>query len=394
MLTVPQARTCPYHPSPAYQPLREGPALQRIRLATGQEAWMVSGHAEARALLADPRVSADWAREGYPVISPSCDELPNTIHKPTFNAMDDPEHGRIRRMLISDFTARRLKELRADVEKIVLTTLDAMLAAGPPADLVTSFSLPVPSLAIGQLLGVPYEDHDFFQQVTRTVAQNRGKQQVEQALASITTYLSELAGDPPAGLLKRLKEEQGATGAMEPEDLVSNALLLLFAGYETTAAVLSLSVITLLEHPEQLALLRSGPDAVPGAIEELLRYLSVIDSGPPRIAVADIEIGGTVIKAGDGIVIGSALANRDPSAFEDPDRFDISRESNHHVAFGFGVHQCLGQNLARMVLQLALPALFERIPSLRLAVPAEELRSRPTVIHVTVESINSLPVQW
>lgn len=353
----------------------------------------MTGHAEARALLADPRVSPDWTREGFPIISPS-DDLSYTDRKPTFNSMDDPEHSRIRRMLISDFTVRRLKELRADVEKIVLNTLDAMLAEGPPADLVTSFSLPVPSLVIGQLLGVPDEDHDFFQQATRIVAQNRDPRDVQQAMASITTYLSELAGDPPTGLLKRVKEEQVATGAIEPEDLVAIAQLLLFAGHETTASVITLSVITLLDHPEQLALLRSGPDAVAGAIEELLRFLSVLDSGPPRIAVADIEIGGTVIKAGDGIVIGSAVVHRDPAAFEDPDRFDIARESNHHIAFGFGVHQCLGQNLARMVLQLALPALFERIPTLRLAVPVEELQSRPTAIHITIESLNSLPVAW
>ena len=168
-------------------------------------------------------------------------------------------------------------------------------------------------------------------------------------------------------------------------------MLLLVAGHETTASVISLGVITLLEHAEQLERFRSDPDVVPGAVEELLRYLSIIDSGPQRIAAEDIEIGGVHVDAGDGIVISSSLANRDPDAFPDPDRFDIARTPNHHLAFGYGVHQCLGQNLARMELRIALPALFERIPSLRLAVPVEELRLRPAV---SIQGVNALPVAW
>jgi cytochrome P450 len=355
---------------------------------------MVTGHAEARALLADARVSADRTRPGYPLLPLSGDDHSHADHKPTLLEMDDPEHSRVRRTLIPDFTVARLKELRADVEQLVLETLDTMLAAGPPADLVTDFAQPLPSLVIGRLLGVPREDRDFFQQATWTMARYRGEHQGGEALASINTYLSELAEDPPAGLLKRLKEEQVATGAMELADLVSHALFVLSAGYQVTASMISLSVITLLEHPEQLALLRSGPDAIPGVIDELLR-LTVFDIGPRRIATEDIEIGGTVIKAGDGIVIGSSMANRDPSAFEDPDRFDVSRDLNHHLVFGFGVHQCLGHSLARMVLQLALSTLFERIPSLRLAGPVEELYLRPTAsIPVTLRSVDRLPVEW
>jgi cytochrome P450 len=387
----PQARTCPYHPSPAYQALREGPALQRVALTTGQEAWIVSGHAEARALLADPRVSADRMREGYPIIAPPGVAAVQTARKRPFVALDDPEHGRIRRMLIPEFTVRRFKELQPDIERIVQETLDAMIDRGSPADLVTSFSLPVPSLVISRLLGVPYKDHDFFQTQSRVMVQSADPVEGQQAMAAIGKYLADLAADPPPGLIARLKEDQVATGAMDPEDLVLNAMLLLFAGHETTASVISLAVITLLDHPEQLALLRSDPDVVPAAVEELLRYLSIVDAGPQRIAAEDIEIGGVVVKAGDGIVIASALANRDPGTFEDPDRFDIAREPNHHVAFGFGVHQCLGQNLARMELRLALPALFERIPALRLAVPVEELLLRPAV---AIQGVNSLPVEW
>jgi vitamin D 1,25-hydroxylase len=216
-------------------------------------------------------------------------------------------------------------------------------------------------------------------------------QEAQQALLSLVKYLSELAADPPPGLIARLKEEQVATGAMDLQDLVFNSLLLLIAGHETTASVLSLAVITLLEHPEQLARVRADPEVVPSAVEELLRYLSVFDAAPQRIAAEDIEIGGVLIKAGDGIVIGSSLANRDPEAFEVPDRFDVTRAANHHIAFGYGVHQCLGQNLARMELQLAIPALFERIPALRLAVPVEELLLRPAV---AIQGVDSLPVEW
>ncbi|MEV4318685.1 cytochrome P450 [Actinocrispum sp. NPDC049592] len=385
----PQARTCPYHPSPAYDELREGPALQRVRLYDGTLAWAVTSHADARKLLADPRISADRRREGFPILTERFKAVRE--EQPGFIGMDDPEHNYYRRMLISEFTVRRFKELRPHIEQIVQDALDDLLAAGPPADLVKHFSLPIPSMVICQMLGVPYADHDFFQTHSRTLLQAESPEQAKASMTALKEYLGKLIEDPPPGLIARLKDEQVATGALTTDELVRNSVLLLIAGHETTASMTSLGVITLLEHPEQLADLRSRPEAITTAVEELLRYLSIVDIGPFRVATEDIEVGGAVIKAGEGVIIASSLANRDPEAFPDPDKFDISRPARHHVAFGYGVHQCLGQNLARMELELALTALFDRIPTLRLAVPVEELVLRPAT---TIQGVNELPVTW
>jgi cytochrome P450 len=387
-LVYPQPRTCPYHPSPAYEPLREGPPIRKLPLTNGQQAWVVSRHAEARALLADPRVSSDRTNQGFPMLMPPAVAAIQTSPNRPFIVRDDPEHNRVRRMLISQFTVRRFKELRPDIEKIVHDTIDAMLDAGPPTDLVTAFSLPIPSLVISRMLGVPYEDHDFFQSNARTMLQSQDPAEAGQAMGRLFGYLSTLADDPPPGLIARLKQEQVDTGAMKRAELIPNSLLLLVAGHETTSSVLSLSAIALLEHPDQLAALHDDPAK---AVEELLRYLSVVEAALLRVAVGDIEIGGVLIKAGDAIAISGGIANRDAAAFEDPDRFDLTRPAGHHLAFGYGVHQCLGQNLARMELQLALPALFERIPSLRLAVPVDELKLRPAI---AIQGVNSLPVAW
>jgi cytochrome P450 len=384
----PQARTCPYHPSPGHDQLREGPALKRVTLYDGAESWVVTGHAEARQLLADKRLSADRRHDGFPLISERFEAIRD--QRPMFLTQDDPEHNQIRRMLISEFTVRRFKELKPKIQDVIDGAIDSLLAAGSPADLVPHFSLPIPSMVICHLLGVPYADHDFFQERSRLLVQG-GKEDVAPAREELLAYLTELVQDPPPGLIARLKTEQVATGHLDERDLVMNALILLIAGHETTASMLSLAVITLLDHPDQLAALRSSAEAVPGAVEELLRYLSIVDAGPARMALADIEIAGVTIKAGEGVLIQNAISNRDPAVFADPDTFDISRSARHHIAFGYGVHQCLGQNLARMELELALPALFDRIPDLRLAVAVADLELRPAT---TIQGVNALPVAW
>ncbi|MFD1051175.1 cytochrome P450, partial [Kibdelosporangium lantanae] len=215
--------------------------------------------------------------------------------------------------------------------------------------------------------------------------------EVGPAREELMDYLDKLAGDPPPGLIARLKADQVETGHLTQRALAQNALILLVAGHETTASALSLAVITLLDHPDQLAVLRSDTSVMPSAVEELLRYLSIVDAGPARVAKEDIEISGVTIKAGEGILITSSIANRDPATFPNPDTFDITRSARHHVAFGYGVHQCLGQNLARMEIELALPALFDRVPDIQLAVPVEDLELRPAN---TIQGVNALPVTW
>jgi pentalenic acid synthase len=389
----PQDRTCPYRPPAGYDRLREGGPLRRVSLFNGRVVWVVTRHDLARRLLADRRLSSDRSRTDFPAVSPRAEAA---RRRPLgFIALDPPEHGVQRRMLISEFTVKRIKSMRSDVERIVRGFLDEMLAAGPPADLVSAFSLPVPSMVICRLLGVPYDDHEFFQDASRRLIQGGTVEQTLTARDELTAYLGGLIDtmtvEGGAGLLGRLVAEQLAAGELAREDLVSTSVLLLVAGHETTASMISLGVITLLDHPEQLAALRANPETVPFAVEELLRYLSIADIAGSRVATADIEVGEHTIRAGEGVLIVNSIPNFDENVFADPGRFDIDRSARHHLAFGFGVHQCLGQNLARMELEVALTALFERIPTLRLAVPVDDLTIRPGS---TIQGVNELPVTW
>ncbi|QIS03487.1 cytochrome P450 [Nocardia brasiliensis] len=390
----PSDRTCPYRLPEQYTRLRdEQDALRRVRLYDGTQAWVVTKHETARALLADPRLSSDRTHANFPAVSPRFRVFQAST--PAFISLDPPEHGAKRRMLISEFTLKRVKGMRADIERIVHGFIDDMLVAGPPADLVDQFALPVPSMVICRLLGVPYEDHDLFQDASRRLVQSATGEAAIAARGELAAYLDGLItraqAEPGPGLLSSLVAEQLAHGEIDREELVSSAILLLVAGHETTASMTSLSVITLLEHPDQHAALRADPDLIPGAVEELLRYLAIADIAGGRFAKADIEIDGQVIKRGEGVLVSNSIANRDGSVFAEPDTFDVHRSARQHIAFGYGVHQCLGQNLARLELEVILRGLLERIPTLRLAVPVDRLVLRPGT---TIQGVNELPVTW
>ncbi|ASF08097.1 putative cytochrome P450 [Nocardia brasiliensis NBRC 14402] len=390
----PSNRTCPYRLPDQYTKLRdEQDSLHRVTLFDGAQAWVVTKHETARALLADPRLSADRTHANFPAVSPRFRVF--QASKPAFISMDPPEHSIQRRMMISEFTLKRVKGMRADIEKIVHGFIDDLLAAGPPADLVGQFALPVPSMVICRLLGVPYEDHEFFQDASRRLVQSTTAEGAIAARRDLAVYLDGLItrsqAEPGPGLLSSLVTEQLARGEIDREGLVSSSILLLVAGHETTASMTSLSVITLLEHPDQHAALRADPSLIPGAVEELLRYLAIADIAGGRFAKADIEIDGHVIKRGEGVLVSNSIANRDGSVFAEPDTFDVHRSARQHIAFGYGVHQCLGQNLARLELEIILGGLLERIPTLRLAVPTEQLTLRPGT---TIQGVNALPVTW
>ncbi|MFD7668151.1 cytochrome P450 [Streptomyces sp. NPDC059788] len=390
----PSDRTCPYQLPETYSRLRDGQdALREVTLFDGRPAWVVTKHETARRLLADPRLSSNRNHPDFPQISPRLQALRD--RRPAFIGMDPPEHGTQRRMTISEFTVKRIKGMRPDIERIVHGFLDDMLAAGPPADLVSQFALPVPSMVICELLGVPYADHDFFQDASRRLVQSTSAAEAAGARDDLYRYfdglISDFEAEPGPGLLGNLVGRQLARGETDREDLISNAMLLLVAGHETTASMTSLSVITLLEHPDQLAALRADPGLVPGAVEELLRYLAIADLAGSRFAIADIEIDGHLIRAGEGVIVANSIANRDADVFANPDTFDIHRSARHHLAFGYGVHQCLGQNLARLELEIILTALFDRVPTLRLATPVERLTLRPGA---TIQGVNELPVTW
>ncbi|MFI8191730.1 cytochrome P450 [Streptomyces sp. NPDC085946] len=391
-VAFPQDRTCPYQPPASYDPLRAARPLARITLYDGREAWLVTGHAAARDLLADPRLSSDRTRPGFP--APTARFAAVRSRTAALLGVDDPEHRAQRRTVAADFTLKRAVALRPRIQQIVDERLDAMIAQGPPAELVSAFALPVPSMVICALLGIPYADHDFFETQSRRLLRGPSAADVEDARARLEEYLGELIDrkheDPGTGLLDDLVRRGLREGAVDRDHLVSMAIILLVAGHETTANMISLGTYTLLRHPGRLAELRADPALLPAAVEELMRVLSIAD-GLLRVAVEDIEVAGTTIRAGDGVLFATSVINRDETVYPDPDALDWHRSARHHVAFGFGIHQCLGQNLARTELEIALGTLFERLPGLRLAAPADEIPFKPGD---TIQGMLELPVTW
>jgi hypothetical protein len=356
----------------------------------------VTRYAEQRTLLADPRVSADSTHPGFPHVGANLRE--RTTGEQSFIRMDDPEHARLRRMVTAPFAVRQVEAMRPGIQQIVDGLIDDLLAGPKPADLVQAFALPVPSLVICQLLGVPYADHEFFQRNSRLlINRDTPPEEGRKAQDALITYLDDLVGDkladPGDDLLSRLANERVRTGELTRRDLAAVGRLLLVAGHETTANMIALGTLALLQHPAQLAALRDSQDPAlaAGAVEELLRYLSIVHSGRRRLALADIEIGGQVIRAGEGLIMANDIANRDELVFPSPDRLDVHRDARQHVAFGFGVHQCLGQPLARVELQVVYATLYRRIPTLTLAAGLDEI---PFKHDGLVYGVYKLPVTW
>ncbi|WP_217236234.1 cytochrome P450 [Streptomyces sp. AC555_RSS877] len=387
-----RAAGCPFDPPPSLRAQQDEGRLVRVRLWDGSTPWLVTRYEDQRSLLLDPRVSADITSPGYPLQAPS-----NGKNNISFILMDDPEHARLRRMVTAPFAVKRVEALRPGVQKIVDDLIDGMLAVGGPVDLVQAFALPVPSLVICQLLGVPYEDHDFFQENSKILITRDAVMEDRMAAhGKLLGYLDELMGEKLArpaddllsGLVARVE-----SGELSRQDVAQIGVLLLLAGHETTANMIALGTLALLEHPEQFALLRdtNDPKLVASAVEELLRYLSIVHGGRRRAVLEDIEIAGQVLRAGEGVIMPNDIANRDPEAFADPDRLDLTRDARRHVAFGFGVHQCLGQPLARMELQVVYSTLYRRIPTLRAAAEVDGL---PFKHDGSVYGVYELPVTW
>ncbi|MFD1546683.1 cytochrome P450 [Nonomuraea guangzhouensis] len=397
-LELPVRRGCPFAPPAEYERLREQAPISKVRLVSGAEAWWVSGHEEGRAILADSRFSSDRRKDGFPIL----DRDPATREwlrrqPPAMIGMDGAEHSAARRPVIGDFTVKRLAAMRPRIQEIVDRFIDDMLATGErPVDLVQALSLPVPSLVICELLGAPYEDHDYFQsRTTAAIRRASPSEERQRAFAELHAYIDNLITRKESGpgddLFSRQIARQRAEGALDHKSLVSMAMLLLVAGHETTANMISLGVIALLSHPRQLALIQADPSRTPMAVEELLRYFAIADLVTSRVATEDVRIGGVNIKAGEGVVVSGLSANWDPAVFKDPATLNVEREARHHLAFGFGPHQCLGQNLARMELQIVFDTLFRRIPTLRLAAPVDDL---PFKTDAGIYGAYELPVTW
>ncbi|RSM54204.1 cytochrome P450 [Amycolatopsis sp. WAC 01376] len=395
--TLPLARKCPFSPPPEYETLRTESPISRVGLPSGQTAWALTRLEDIREMLSSPHFSSDRQNPSFPMMVARPAPRPDKPFRPSLIAMDPPEHSQARRDVVGEFTVKRMKALQPRIQQIVDDHIDALLAGPKPADLVQALSLPVPSLVICELLGVPYADHDFFQTCSSKMLNREVTPEERQsAFEQLESYLDELVTKKEANateddLLGRQILKQQETGEADHAELVSLAFLLLIAGHETTANMISLGTVTLLENPDQLAKVKADPDKTLPAIEELLRVFTIAEMATSRVATADVEIGGTLIRAGEGVVGLSNAGNHDPDGFENPDTFDIERGARHHVAFGFGVHQCLGQNLARMELQIVFDTLFKRIPGIRIAVPVDEL---PFKHDSSIYGLHALPVTW
>lgn len=370
--------------------------LHRVRIWNGSTPWLVTGYTEFKALMADPRVSVDDRRPGFPHWNEGMLSTVNTRPRSVFTS-DGEEHTRFRRMMTKPFTFKRVDALRPSIQQMTEEHIDRMLAGPKPADLVEAIALPIPTLMISEMLGVPYEDHEFFQQhATVGVDRYATKEQAAAGRAGLARYLIDLikvklenpAQDVVSDLAERVRAEE-----LSMKEAAQLGTGLLIAGHETSANMISLGVLALLRNPEQFALLRDtdDPKLVANAVEELLRYLSIIQNGQRRVAVEDIEIAGETIRAGEGIIVDLAPANWDPAAFPDPEKLDIARPARHHVGFGFGVHQCVGQQLARVELQIVFETLVKRVPTLELAIPFDQVEFKHDRLAF---GVYTLPVSW
>ncbi|MFC5803089.1 cytochrome P450 [Streptomyces formicae] len=385
--TLPTERQpgCPFDPPAELVDARRHGPISRYTHPGGKPGWLITGYDLVRSVLADSRFSS--RKELLNVVDFEIPPAPPG----EFLLMDEPQHGRYRKPLVGKFTARRMRLLTERIEQITTDCLDAMEKTGPPTDLVTAFAKPIPTIIICELLGVPYQDRDSFQeQIDKFMNGEPSEEELIAAYTATQNYLAELVvakrANPTDDVLSELTDSD-----LTDEELKGISLILLAAGFDTTANMLALGTFALLQNPAQLAELRADPALADRAVEELLRYLSVAKTFM-RTALVDVEVGGQTIKAGTTVVLSYNTANRDPERFTDPHVLDLHRQDGGHLAFGHGTHLCLGQQLARIEMRVAFSALLNRFPTLRLAVPAEEVGLRPET--ADIYGVKCLPVTW
>jgi cytochrome P450 len=389
VIPMQRAARCPLAPPAEFESWRDEPGLRRA-MWNGEPVWSISRYQDIRAALVDPRLSANTLPE---LDTPSDDESA----PPVFARIDDPEHHRLRRMMTSQFTFRRCEAMRPQIQELVDHYLTKMIDAGPPAEIVRDFALPVPSLVIALLLGVPPEDLELFQQNTSAgLDVNSTEEQRVHGFGEMYRYIQELVGrkelEPADDLISRLLIDYVATGQLTRDTVAVNAVIMMLAGHETTANMISLGTVALLDHPEIFEVLGQTDDTavIARAVEELLRYLTIVHAQVDRVALEDLTIGGQLIRAGEKLLMNLPAGNWDTEFAVEPDKLDIQRNVRGHLAFGYGTHQCIGANLARVEMQVAFSTLARRLPGLRLAVPADELKFKDADIY----GMKELPVTW
>ncbi|HEU5334138.1 MAG TPA: cytochrome P450 [Actinocrinis sp.] len=389
----PFARTSALDPSPEYDRLRAQCPVAPVIAPSGDKVLLVTGYEEVRAVLSDPRFSREATLEpGAPRLA-----APPQRFKSLLN-LDPPEHARVRRLVSREFTPRRVALLRPRIRERAEALLDEMVRKGPPTDLVRAYSLPLPLSVICELLGVPYEDWTVFTEWSSALLATTGPapERVAAGLASLRGYMSGLVAAkraaPGDDLLSALVQSRDQDdGSLDEEELVYLGISLLMAGHETTANQLSNSVFALLTRHRALAADLCDPERAPRAVDELLRLYMPGDEALLRIALEDVRLGGTVVPAGSGVLPSVAAANRDRLQFDAPAECDPDRPSNPHLAFGHGIHFCLGAGLARAEVEIALGALLRRLPDLRLAVEPESVRRTAGLL---VTGVEALPIAW
>ncbi|MBV7700156.1 cytochrome P450 [Streptomyces sp. TRM70350] len=371
-------------PFPLYRQLREDGPVRRAIIAGGLDAWLVTRYEDGLAALSDPRLSSDVRDASDPRLMEQLPEFERESMMSNMLRSDPPDHTRLRRLVSKACTARRVAELRPRIQEIADRLLDAVVPAGR-AELVADFALPLPVTVISELLGVPVDDRYDFQRWTDDMLL-RGERLpdpvvVNEAWQRMRAYLTKLLESkrarPADDLLSALISARDEEQRLNEDELISMTFLLLVAGYVTTVNLIGGGIAALLAHPDQLQLLRDDPELLPGAVEEFLRYDGPVSPGIARFAREDVQIAGVTIPRGATVLIASAIADRDPARFPDPDRLDVTRQDNGHLAFGHGIHYCLGAPLARLEGQIAIGTVLRRLPDLALAVPPAELSWRP-----------------
>ncbi|MFI6905318.1 cytochrome P450 [Nonomuraea sp. NPDC050394] len=389
-VTFPHERLarCPFDPPAELASLREQRPIARLAFADGHQGWLVTSHSLVREVLADPRFTSRYELMHHPLV-PAGSGLMPPAPVGDLSGMDAPGHTRYRKLLTGQFTVRRMRQLTGRVEEVTAEHLDAMRQHGPPLDLLQAYAQPIPAIMICEVLGVPYADRDTFRrQAADGIAASTPEKQFT-AFAALSEYIGELVrakrADPTDDVLSDLTDTD-----LTDEELTGIGTLLLGAGLDTTANMIALGTFALLQHPAQLTALRENPGLADKAVEELLRYLTIAHTGI-RAALQDVELNGHLIKKGETVVLAANAANRDPAKFPNPDTLDLNRQATGHLAFAHGIHQCIGQQLARVELRTALPALLTRFPGLRLAVAPEDV---PMRTDSNVYGVRALPVTF
>jgi cytochrome P450 len=410
--------TAPFEPKPlgdgyfqdplsVFARMRAQSPVTSVITPEGQRAWLITRYEDVRKALADPRLSKDWRKLRAPGFVP--DPSVGFLMAHMLNA-DPPDHTRLRRLVQKAFTPGRVAGLRPRIEAITASLLDAMPAGGSggggsareadPAgdgviDLITEFAFPLPMTVICELLGIPDGDREEFKTWSQVILSSTATfEEYRAAGGAMYQYFTSLLADkraaPADDLLSALITARDSGDSLDEPELLAMIFLLLVAGHETTVNLIATGTLALLTHPSEFARLRSDPSLLPSAVEELLRYANPLNHATDRYAPEPLDVGGVLIPAGEPVLVVTSSANRDPARFPDPDRLDLGRDASGHVAFGHGIHYCVGAPLARLEGEIAFGALLARFPGLSLAVEPSQLRWRPSSL---IHGLETLPVR-